>query len=986
MRLGRRGVVGLAVGVVGLVALLAAIVFRAPLAEAAAVQVLAWQGIEGRLHVRTLDLDRAVVERLALGPADAPAIAAERIEARYGFFAVLNGRLREVTAEGLEVRLTVDETGARLDGLEFAAGGGGSGGGRPARTPRVEVPDGRIYVATPAGEIVADVELAGGPDEGWSAHVEAYQAILAHRGNALELGAGVLDASIAGEELAIAGELRLAAFSGGGLGVRDAGVTFSFAGRYSDATRLEGLVGEGAAAMSLAGAVFEPETAADLAARLAPETIGAAHDAIGPHLDDLRATLAAALAELSAQGELALSVADGRASVSPVGEAALVSVSGARLALGSTTDAGGAVTFDLRTGELGARDLSVTVDLSDRLDARAILNAASVRRERGGAGAEAVLTLALAPWTAGDFTVAADAPRLALAFADGGWTGELEAELRAAGERFGVDAEDVVARLDLALVRDAEGLFVRPRGEALQRLTAARMTVAGYSFDDVIAGVGPFAQDGALLSMHEGRLDLETRLRDAGAGMEAFGGRWAALLPAAEFVVRMDPSGAQEASVYVQAPRFEGRLEGGDAVMQASVVDADLTIAPDPRVHLRVEGLSLDGSALPASARHALVELDASLRDGRPEDGRISVSGAEVIDAEELARLSPLTINGEAPLSAGVLAGSFVATAARDGRTVLRADLLHNFRSDEGSVALSTPVFAFAPGRLQPSAISPILTGKIGNVSGGAGLELAAAWGASGPKASGAFILDGLGFEWRFGIVEGLTTRFSVADLLNVRTDAPQRIDVGLIDPGLPLRDGSLVMELLGPTRVRLASARFPFAGGAITAAPAEIDLTSERKIVLLLADSISLNELQVMFSPPNLVTTGSMSGSIPIEARDRSVFIVSGELVSDSPGVVSYVGPAAQGIAQQSESTKLAFDALANFHYDRLTLRLDGDVAGELSASVRIEGRNPDVLDGFPIVFNVNTSERFSDLLTDAFRALSLNAAAQGEVILDEP
>jgi hypothetical protein len=984
MRLGRRGVVGLAVLAVGLAAVLFIVVMRAPIAEALAIRVLAWRGIEARLHVRALNFDRAVVEALAIGAEDSPAIAARRIEARYSVVGALNGQLRAVTVEGLEVRAAVDEQGARLEGLP-ALGGGGTGGGRPTRTPAVSIPDGRVYVATPAGELVADLALEGGPDTGWTGRVAAQPAALARGDDALELSAGSLDASIQGEELTVAAELRLAALRHPGMSARDAGLSFRFAGRYTDATKLAGLEGEGAASFAVAGAGFDAEAASAWAERLAPTTIGAAHEAVGPHLDELRAILVAALAELSATGEFAVTVAEERAVIAPVGDVALAAASGSRIALASAGDTGGGFTLDLRSGALGVRDLSLTADLSNTLDARVIINTASARRERGGPAADAVLTLTLAPWTAGELTLGVDVQRLGVTFAEGGWRGEAEAELRATGARFGVGAEDLVARLDLEVVRDAEGVAVRPRGDALQRLTATRLTMAGREFDDAVAGVGPYAEGGTLLRVREGGIDIETRLRDVSAGAEALGGRWAALLPAVEFVMRIDADGSQEASVYVQAPRFEGRLEGGDAILQASVVDAGLTIAPEPHARLRFEGLSLGGSALPASLAHAAGELDATLREGLPEDGRVTVTGAELTDSAELARLARVTINGEAPISGGVLAGAMSATAAAGGRSILRADLVHNFRSGEGSVALATPRFAFAPGGLQPSTISPFMTGKISNVGGGASLELAATWGGAEPTASGAFVLDRLAFDWRFGRVEGLTTRFSVADLIGVHTDAPQRIEVGLIDPGLPLRDGSLVLELLGPTRVRLATGRFPFAGGAIIVAPAEIDLAAENKLLLLVAESISLVELQNMFRPPNLNMTGAMSGRIPIEARGRSAYIVDGVLTSDAPGVVSYTGRAGEGIAQQSESTKLAFDALANFQYSRLTLRLDGDVAGELTASVRLEGRNPNVLDGYPIDFNINTTERFADLLTDAFRGLSLSAAARNARIADE-
>jgi hypothetical protein len=45
----------------------------------------------------------------------------------------------------------------------------------------------------------------------------------------------------------------------------------------------------------------------------------------------------------------------------------------------------------------------------------------------------------------------------------------------------------------------------------------------------------------------------------------------------------------------------------------------------------------------------------------------------------------------------------------------------------------------------------------------------------------------------------------------------------------------------------------------------------------------------------------------------------------------------------------------LKNFHYDRLTVTLDGDSGKEWHSTVHFAGNNPNLLDGQPLVLNVN-------------------------------
>ena len=65
-----------------------------------------------------------------------------------------------------------------------------------------------------------------------------------------------------------------------------------------------------------------------------------------------------------------------------------------------------------------------------------------------------------------------------------------------------------------------------------------------------------------------------------------------------------------------------------------------------------------------------------------------------------------------------------------------------------------------------------------------------------------------------------------------------------------------------------------------------------------------------------------------------------------------------------------MALKALANFHYDSLTLAISGSTAAEMAANIALAGRNPDLYRGYPVALNVNLTGRFADILVNGFGA----------------
>jgi len=795
----------------------------------------------------------------------------------------------------------------------------------------------------------------------------------------------------------------------GGVRAGDVTARFELEGAYADMARLGGLAGQGRFDLRVAGIAFDAEVAQAAAARLVP-AVGGELDAesgglmaglLNPHMDVARQLIAAALEDASLDASFLVRAVGDRLSFAPDEGAVLTSASGARVSLSSSTDIGGALILEPRARAVMARDLLLEVASDEGLNARLVVAAAGLRPGSNATRsiAEVSLTGALVPWSVEGLEIAGDMSRLRLETDGGDWRLETRIDGRLNGERQirGADAADVdgdeaetetnpepqffradavLARLDLEVEMTGGVLRVTPREDAAQELTADHLSVAGVDIDGLVGALRPLSAVTPLLVVDEDGVHFDARLVDASAGLRSGSARWVILAPAVELTARALVGAEQSLAIYAQAPRLEGRVDGGAINAQASVLEASYSLAPEHQARVRFEGLSMSGSALPGRIVRAAGEMDVELDGaGQVVGGLAVLTGAEFDDAEERARIEPLTIGGDMRVEDGVAAGVFLAIN-NDGRELVRAEVRHEFAQGRGEIAVSTPTFTFTPRGLQPSDISPMLQGLVVDATGVASAHALVSWDATGLVARADADLDRLAFDTSFGRVEGLSTQFVIADLLNAATDGPQQVRIASFDPGLPLRDGAIELELLGGSVVRVVGARFPFAAGELTIEPVDIDWSAPTQRVTLLANSIDLNALNELFQPPGLVVSGVLSGAIPVVARDRSVLIVDGELTAHEPGAISYTGRASEGVASQDESTKLAFDALKNFQYDELRLTINGDVAGWLDVGVHLQGRNPDVYDGFPINFNLTTTAEFASLLANqAFRGVDLNA-----------
>jgi hypothetical protein len=350
--------------------------------------------------------------------------------------------------------------------------------------------------------------------------------------------------------------------------------------------------------------------------------------------------------------------------------------------------------------------------------------------------------------------------------------------------------------------------------------------------------------------------------------------------------------------------------------------------------------------------------------DGLDLGAPVPVSIAALVHEAKPPWFAPLRLNGSVHTQNDQIV--FDMTLGRTaGDLEMRVRGQHDLARAAGSAQIDVPAIEFAPGRLQPAGLAPVLADLVEDVSGRLALDGTLRWGTGEDmRADLDLLVEDLAFSSgpaRFAQVNGVIAFDRLAPL---STPPGQQLAVGLVDIGLPLADGLLTFDL-EPGQLVVEQLRWRFAEGRIRAAPFTIGSGGIRFSTTLTAERLKLDEIFALAQLDGLTGEGTMHGTLPITVAGAEAVIDNGELVSDRPGWVRY-RPAQAPAALQAggENVNLLLQALENFRYKELRLTIDGRTDGDMDVGLHISGANPDLYDGYPIEFNLNLEGALADVL----------------------
>jgi hypothetical protein len=431
--------------------------------------------------------------------------------------------------------------------------------------------------------------------------------------------------------------------------------------------------------------------------------------------------------------------------------------------------------------------------------------------------------------------------------------------------------------------------------------------------------------------------------------------------PVGGAIISQRPGGALQVGATVRQPVLAGRL--GETPLRvaangARVVGKQFAFTglaarlgqPDSPVVFnanRLEGTfvgsGISGTFAGADATIGTVPVKLSEGDGkwRFYNSDLSVNAAlTVSDRNPEPRFYPLrgndvrfTLDDDGMIRAN---GTLVNPAS--GIRVTDVSIEHQLSTGVGHAILDVPGITFGP-NLQPDELTRLTEGVVALVNGTIFGQGRIDWSGSKVTSTGDFATNDLDLAAPFGPVTGIKTSLHFTDLLGLETAPGQVASIASINPGILVENGVIQYQLLPGQLVKVQRGEWPFMGGRLILRETILDF-SKPSAKRLTFEVVGLNAKTFVdtlgFS--GIEATGIFDGVLPMIFDENGGRIVGGRLDSRAPGgSLSYEGEIDK--ANLGLMGGIAFDALRDLRFKSMIIRLDGDLAGEFTTRLTIEG-----------------------------------------------
>jgi hypothetical protein len=466
--------------------------------------------------------------------------------------------------------------------------------------------------------------------------------------------------------------------------------------------------------------------------------------------------------------------------------------------------------------------------------------------------------------------------------------------------------------------------------------------------------------------------------------------------PTGPAIIAQSPSGGLHVGGRINNPALAGSI--GSAPMRLNARSILLSQAGfngnnvalkigDPNSPVLLNAEALRGAFAKGGATGTLSNADAIIGsvpinmqdiDGRWGflDGRLTIDGSLLAsDRADPSRFYPLRSND----THFVLADNRITATGSlrhpgTNALVTNVDIAHNLDTGAGHADLDVPGITFGD-TLQPDDLTRLTEGVVALVNGTVKGHGRIDWGKSGDVTStGDFSTRNMDLAAPFGPVTGLTTSLHFTDLLGLQTAAGQVATVQSVNPGIIVNNGVIRYQLLPNQLVKIERGEWPFMGGKLILQETILNfgIPSPKRLTFELR-GFDAEQFINSFGFEGLKITGTFDGVLPMIFDEDGGRVVGGRLDSRPPGgEFAYTGtkPNAGLVAG------LAFDLLSDIRYQSMTIRLDGDLAGEFATRFTIRQISLSNKGGFlaglvrgafrkvPLQVNLNISGPFRSLI----------------------
>lgn len=212
---------------------------------------------------------------------------------------------------------------------------------------------------------------------------------------------------------------------------------------------------------------------------------------------------------------------------------------------------------------------------------------------------------------------------------------------------------------------------------------------------------------------------------------------------------------------------------------------------------------------------------------------------------------------------------------------------------------------------------------------------------------------------WERARVEGLRTTLQLDGLQPLRGRLQLAARGGALATGTSLSDLDVDLALAAQT-LSVRALQVKLLGGSVGSEPLDLPWPPSDKPLPLQVRQIDLGQLLALLQVHDLSGSGQLGGVLPLAWRDGGVEVDNGELSSASGGTIKYAPPLLT-------PDNPGLQALRNFHFQQLGVRLWYGSEGAYRTRATLEGSNPDFYSGYPVRFRLNINGQLPGLFRAA-------------------
>jgi translocation and assembly module TamB len=337
------------------------------------------------------------------------------------------------------------------------------------------------------------------------------------------------------------------------------------------------------------------------------------------------------------------------------------------------------------------------------------------------------------------------------------------------------------------------------------------------------------------------------------------------------------------------------------------------------------------------------------------------------------------------PLDGGnvhfTLAGDYVRATGglrqpSSGTLVTNVNIEHRLSTGAGHALLDVPGLTFGP-NLQPDELTRLTEGVIALVNGTIRGRGRIDWNGTKVTSTGDFSTANLDLAAPFGPVTGISGNIHFDDLLGLTTGPGQMLTVKSINPGILVENGVIRYQLLPHQLVRVERGEWPFMGGRLVLEETVLNFgRPSAKRLTFRVEGLDAHTFVSTLGFKELDATGTFDGVLPMIFDENGGRIVGGRLDS-RPGGGSLAYNGVVNKADLGTMGNIAFNALRDLRFKSMIIRLDGDLAGEFTSRLAIDGVGlgqtttqkfiRSLLSKVPLKLNVTISGPFRALIATA-------------------